>query len=486
MLRFITLSILFIFIYEAIVLASSYEIRDYGDANCSIKEFNPSQLEIDLTANITGQIFGQYSLDATAFEENMWQAREALSLAAGSCLKENEHSNASCHGIIKAAKNWQQKTYLVAKSPYDSENWWEESFQSNEFFVSFLEALLIADERLDAQLNKDHELAEWLHNALHKNRKYETSKNNHRTVWVVAAVKTALLTDRKVKAGFNKKSAAELINWELNYQFGKMDKDGALPDEAIRGRRAVFYTGRELGYLLSLIEMGENIGLKSYETYADKLHKAVSYMIDAIDDANVIFPYAKKMKSSPKGDPLNQDYGKNDGERWGTFSFLKVYVSRFPEHENSIRIKNHQQLSVFLTKDSKQTKGFGIDIGCLNPNSVDKLYQIETTEPQIQQINSNQIGFEKPKFDRTVSGLKQRFACFFDFAKTNGLTNLPSDEDVSLFITNLEGNKYYRNTGHLKKLGLPDDVVDTNKKALLRLVNFEGTNEEYCNKPMLE
>jgi len=487
MLRVIAFGAFFVFIYQAAVSASSYEIRDYGDADCAISVFAPFQLEIDLTASVAGQKFGQqYSIAATEFEENMWQAKEALTLAAGTCLKENEHSRASCQGIITAARNWQQKSYLVAKSPYDSENWWEESFQSNEFFVSFLEALIIADEQLDAQLKADHELSGWLHKALHKNRKYKTSRNNHRTVWVVAAVKTALLTDRKVRVGSGKKSAPELINWELDFQFGNMDRDGALPEEAIRGRRAVFYTGRELGYLLSLIEIGEKIGLESYETYAEQLHKAVSYMIDAIDNPSVIFPYAKKMYSSPKGDPLNQDYGKNDGEKWGTFSFLKVYVSRFPEHENSIRIKNHKKLKTFLTKDSRQTKGFGIDIGCLNPGSLDTLLHTGDADLQVQPAGSGQSGSSKPEFDRTISGLKHRFACFFDLAKTKGFTNLPSDGEVALFISNLAGNKYYRTTRHIKKLGLPEDVVNTHKKALLRLVNFERTNEEYCIKPILE
>jgi len=364
MVRYLTIALLCFFTLP--VHASSFEYRDYGDTSCEMDFFHPDELKVDLTASVKGQKFGTYSVGYSPYEENLIRARKALSNAAGQCLKMQDFES-SCQQIIDAARSWQEANYLTAMSKFDSENWWEESFQSNEFFVYFIEALSIADEKLDTKIAENRDFSEWLLNALHKNRKYEVSKNNHRTVWVIGAAKTAILTGKKIKLGLNSKSGAELIEWELKFQFAKMKKDGALPYEAIRGRRAVFYTGRELGYLIALLEMGEKIGTGSYDKYAPRLHKAVDFMLDAIDDVEVIYPYAKKMKASPKGNPRNQDYGKNNGEQWGTFSFVKVYASRFPNHANVKRMTDHPIVGRFLTRDSPMTKGFGIDIGCLKP-----------------------------------------------------------------------------------------------------------------------
>ena len=37
----------------------------------------------------------------------------------------------------------------------------------------------------------------------------------------------------------------------------------------------------------------------------------------------------------------------------------------------------------------------------------------------------------------------------------------------------------------LVQAGISKEAMDANKKALVRLVNFEGANDEYCAKPVL-
>ncbi|MDC0955309.1 hypothetical protein OAR83_02290 [Alphaproteobacteria bacterium] len=89
------------------------------------------------------------------------------------------------------------------------------------------------------------------------------------------------------------------------------------------------------------------------------------------------------------------------------------------------------------------------------------------------------------KYDRTVAGMKMRFKCLTDFAAANDITDLPANQEIESLIANIEGNDYYRSHRQIVKAGIPKEAMDTNKKALVRLVNYEGTNEEYCAKPIL-
>ena len=54
-----------------------------------------------------------------------------------------------------------------------------------------------------------------------------------------------------------------------------------------------------------------------------------------------------------------------------------------------------------------------------------------------------------------------------------------------MLLANLEDNEYYRSHRQIVKAGISKEAMNANKQALVRLVNFEGTNEEYCAKPVL-
>ena len=60
-----------------------------------------------------------------------------------------------------------------------------------------------------------------------------------------------------------------------------------------------------------------------------------------------------------------------------------------------------------------------------------------------------------------------------------------TEQEIESLTTNLEGNDYYRSHRQIVKAGISKEAMDANKKALVRLVNYEGTNEEYCAKPVL-
>ena len=90
----------------------------------------------------------------------------------------------------------------------------------------------------------------------------------------------------------------------------------------------------------------------------------------------------------------------------------------------------------------------------------------------------------KPKYDRTRDGLAMRFGCLGKALSDIGHERPLTDQEIELLITGLEGNDYYRSKRHLVKLGLSKETVKVHRVALLRLVNYEGTNEAFCAKPL--
>jgi len=91
----------------------------------------------------------------------------------------------------------------------------------------------------------------------------------------------------------------------------------------------------------------------------------------------------------------------------------------------------------------------------------------------------------KTKYDRTTVGMTKRFECLKRYAIENGLAAIPSNQEIEKLISNLANNYFYRSHRQIVKAGISKEAMDANKKALVRLVNFEGTNEEYCSKPVL-
>lgn len=93
-------------------------------------------------------------------------------------------------------------------------------------------------------------------------------------------------------------------------------------------------------------------------------------------------------------------------------------------------------------------------------------------------------GGRTEKYDRTREGLSMRFTCLMAALSDRGDAGVPAKGEIERVISGLEGNRHYRTKRHLVKLGLSEAVVKAQKANLLRLVNFEGTNEEFCARPL--
>ncbi len=97
------------------------------------------------------------------------------------------------------------------------------------------------------------------------------------------------------------------------------------------------------------------------------------------------------------------------------------------------------------------------------------------------------------KYDRTTLGMKKRFLCLREYVDDKGNENFPSNREIDTFIKNVTQLEFIsassvtsgtdtKKISHfqLHKLGLSKTSIATHKKAFVDLVNYEGTNDEYC------
>ena len=53
-----------------------------------------------------------------------------------------------------------------------------------------------------------------------------------------------------------------------------------------------------------------------------------------------------------------------------------------------------------------------------------------------------------------------------------------------MLVASLKDIDYFMTVKQIIKAGISKESMVSNKKALIRLVNFEGSNEDYCAKPV--
>ena len=97
------------------------------------------------------------------------------------------------------------------------------------------------------------------------------------------------------------------------------------------------------------------------------------------------------------------------------------------------------------------------------------------------------------EYDRTKTGLKKRFSCLRADVDKKNIGNFPSKQEIDSFIKNVMQLDFISESSvttatdtkkispfQLQRLGLNKASVTTHKKAFVELLNYEGTNEEYC------
>ena len=147
----------------------------------------------------------------------------------------------------------------------------------------------------------------------------------------------------------NKKLLEYGIN-QWKQTLGSMRSDGSLPHEASRGSRATRYSGYTIAKLTRIAEIlrNQDIDLYSQKVNGNSIHDTVEFVLNVMEDPSIIHKYAKANVHSGGNLPYTEqeydDFGSNQ------YSWVSLYMKRFPDHKNTYRLKK------FTGTESKHTK----------------------------------------------------------------------------------------------------------------------------------
>ena len=162
-----------------------------------------------------------------------------------------------------------------------------------------------------------------------------------------------------------------------------------------------------------------------------------------------------------------------------SFSYPYIFINQNNENYLPVDLANVKPLLSLAELVTGDFNGDGkVDLAALGRNKI-------VTYLSNKKFNSEMLTLvdRTEKYDRTLMGLSMRFECFLNALVERGDEVIPSNQ-VEAVIKALVGNKHYRTKRHLKKMGLSEDFLNAHKSDLLRLVNFEGANNDFCTEPL--
>ena len=122
----------------------------------------------------------------------------------------------------------------------------------------------------------------------------------------------------------------------------QMRPDGSFPREAARGACALGYQVLQTHHLIVLAELAARQGYDAYALSVDgkTLHDAVKFILDVIDNHDLIAGYAAMNATNchlPPGSPLISLPGIS-GNGDSPYAWVEHYIARFPGHPNAARL----------------------------------------------------------------------------------------------------------------------------------------------------
>jgi len=257
----------------------------------------------------------------------------------------------ACENVKRIILEWAKADAAKRTGPSDHEGrHWNDTLTVNLYIASpMLAAYSFVKQAIDVPSEEDQIIKKWfkeivkknehlMYNQIYKKNTQATGvpkrAHNHALSSAIAHMELGvLLNDKKLfRKAFKNFEAA------IKYQ----RKDGSLPIEVRRGGRAMFYQGRAMNALAVIAIIAENQGYNiwDYEYKGKNYHNLVKFFIDFTENNEIVFKYAKEMKSpGPAKDYKIQDLNRSSSN-WG---WLYAYATRFPDHDNIKRLKNWSQ-----------------------------------------------------------------------------------------------------------------------------------------------
>lgn len=123
-----------------------------------------------------------------------------------------------------------------------------------------------------------------------------------------------------------------------------INREGALPLEAIRGGSGMFYSGATLHTLLQIYEIAKNQKQDLLISYpeTENLHRAAAFLLNVVENEKIILKYAQANKTNSMCKTYRKQcfHGTN---RDTAFGWVRLYMNNFPKHENTQRILSFYQ-----------------------------------------------------------------------------------------------------------------------------------------------
>lgn len=122
-----------------------------------------------------------------------------------------------------------------------------------------------------------------------------------------------------------------------------MRPDGSLPLETMRGARALWYQRHAIASLVTIAQMAEvqGIDLWAYRVETRDIHTAVRFLLDAIEDPGLVWPYAQaNVNPGPQQNWMVQERGfmKRRGHGRHYMAWAEIYMARFAERVEAKRL----------------------------------------------------------------------------------------------------------------------------------------------------
>ena len=283
----------------------------------------------------------------------------------------------ACENVKRVILDWAKSDAAKRTGPSNHEGrHWNDTLTVNLWIASpMMAGYSFVKQVINVPEDEDKIIKDWFQKIVKKNKhlmydmKYKDGTqaigvpkraHNHALSSAISHMQLGiLLSDDKL---FRK----AFLNYEAAIRYQR--KDGSLPIETRRGGRAMFYQGRAMNALSVIAIIAENQGydIWNYEYRGKNYHNLVKFFIDFTETNEIVFKYAKEMKSpGPAKNYKVQDLDIRSSSNWG---WLYAYVTRFPDHENVQRLKqwstnqsnlNNYQRKIVLNFENILKRNFG-------------------------------------------------------------------------------------------------------------------------------
>ena len=317
------------------------------------------------------------------WENTMYFLMGAWSKAMEECAGGNKEV---CKIIIEHTKYLADNNGLKRGYSWDDYDYvFEATFFNNHAAGRVLAAYGTAIQQINIDSDVHKAIGKWAKKNVKSNNNLNKSKwkyTNHHLNYVRAiALYGSIWKDTK---SLNKAKKVVLSIMK------SITKEGALPLEAVRGVRGLYYQGRTLHGLFTTTDILYDAGIDLYtDKFNEDMNRAVNFYLDASLDNMLIYPWAKIKRHNKKGNPKIQE--QNHYSNGWAPAFLYHYKDLYPATIE--KTKANPYVQKFIKKNLKRDAGsmWGlIDSKCIYPIPEFKI-KIQESQPKYRAIVKNKI-----------------------------------------------------------------------------------------------